>query len=336
MMKIFDRIDQALSPIVFGDGQQQYDFIYVGDIARANILPMRSNATGKCYNIGRGIGTSIKELIELLSRLTGSDLPIEYQPSGQQTFVTNRIGFTEAAEQDLDFRWTCRSGRRYDSADRMAQTGFTGCSNSTRAGVEIILLVSMNRILVTGAGGYSGQGSLPNKETDVSFPDSAYGASKLCGEAWCRTFTKTSKMAAIQCLRLFNIYGTAADGSLRTTVESTFVRQLTQNQRPCIRGHAQDGRDFIHIDDVVQAFRLAVDQRTKSYTLNIGTGKCTTLTELSLMCARLVGRDIIPEHRYSMSDPIRFCADIAQAKKVLNYAPQIDLSTRLKRLIHSP
>jgi UDP-glucose 4-epimerase len=104
MMKILDRIDQGLPPQVYGDGSQQYDFIDVSDIARANILAMQADVNGKCYNVGRGIGTSIKELTELLLRLTGSDLPIEYKPAGQ-TFVTNRIGSTAAAERDLGFRW---------------------------------------------------------------------------------------------------------------------------------------------------------------------------------------------------------------------------------------
>lgn len=105
MMKILDNIDQGLPPVVYGDGSQQYDFIYVGDIARANIKAMEANVTGKCYNVGRGIGTSIKELTELLLRLTGSKLPIEYKPAGQ-TFVTNRIGSIAAAERDLGFHWT--------------------------------------------------------------------------------------------------------------------------------------------------------------------------------------------------------------------------------------
>jgi UDP-glucose 4-epimerase len=104
MMKILDRIDQGLPPQVYGDGSQQYDFIDVSDIARANILAMQAAVNGKCYNVGRGIGTSIKELTELLLRLTGSDLPIAYKPAGQ-TFVTNRIGSTAAAERDLGFRW---------------------------------------------------------------------------------------------------------------------------------------------------------------------------------------------------------------------------------------
>ncbi len=105
MMKILDNIDQGLPPVVYGDGSQQYDFIYVGDIARANIKAMEANVTGKCYNVGRGIGTSIKELTELLLRLTGSKLPIEYKPAGQ-TFVTNRIGSIAAADRDLGFLWT--------------------------------------------------------------------------------------------------------------------------------------------------------------------------------------------------------------------------------------
>lgn len=104
MMKILDRISQNQAPVVYGDGSQQYDFIYVGDVARANLLAMEADASGACYNVGRGIGTSIKELAELLLRLTGSPLTVEYKEAGQ-TFVTNRIGSIEAAERDLGFRW---------------------------------------------------------------------------------------------------------------------------------------------------------------------------------------------------------------------------------------
>ena len=74
------------------------------DVARANLCAMRADVTGSCYNVGRGIGTSVKELTELLIRLTGSNAEIHYEPAGQ-TFVTNRIGSVEAAERDLGFRW---------------------------------------------------------------------------------------------------------------------------------------------------------------------------------------------------------------------------------------
>jgi UDP-glucose 4-epimerase len=81
MHKILDRIDQGEPPVVYGDGSQTYDFVHVADVARANILAMQAEATGECYNVGRGVGTSIKELTQLLLRLTESDLEIQYEPA---------------------------------------------------------------------------------------------------------------------------------------------------------------------------------------------------------------------------------------------------------------
>jgi len=105
MHKILDRIENGKSPLVFGDGSQRYDFVHVSDVARSNVLAMEAEVSGKCYNVGRGIGTSIHDLTELLLRLTNSDLPIEYREAGL-TFVTNRIGCPKLAEEDLGFKWT--------------------------------------------------------------------------------------------------------------------------------------------------------------------------------------------------------------------------------------
>jgi UDP-glucose 4-epimerase len=104
MHKILDRIEQGQSPVVYGDGAQCYDFVAVEDVARANIMVMESEVSGQCYNVGRGIGTSIKELSEMLLMLTDSDLEIQYEPAGV-TFVTNRIGSTKGAKNDFGFEW---------------------------------------------------------------------------------------------------------------------------------------------------------------------------------------------------------------------------------------
>lgn len=104
MMKILDNIDKGLSPVVFGDGSQAYDFIYVQDAAKANVCALKSDVPYGLYNIGRGIKNSIKELAELLLKLTGSNLKIRYEKAGQ-TFVTNRLGDPSAAERDLGFKW---------------------------------------------------------------------------------------------------------------------------------------------------------------------------------------------------------------------------------------
>lgn len=105
MHKILDRIEKGEPPVVYGDGSQQYDFVHVRDVARANILAMQAETSGECYNVGRGMGTSIKELTELLLRLTGSRLKIKYEPAGL-TFVTNRVGCNKKIERDLGYKWT--------------------------------------------------------------------------------------------------------------------------------------------------------------------------------------------------------------------------------------
>jgi UDP-glucose 4-epimerase len=103
IMKILDRLDKGLSPIVYGDGSQSYDFIYVADTAIANICALKSKAVDSFYNVGAGTKTSIKKLCEILLELTNSDLKIQFEPAGE-TFVTNRIGSTEKAEKEIDFK----------------------------------------------------------------------------------------------------------------------------------------------------------------------------------------------------------------------------------------
>ena len=104
IMKILDNIDKGISPVVYGDGSQSYDFIYVGDTSHANVCALKSKIPFGFYNIGRGIKTSIKELTEMILKIIDSDLSIQYEPAGQ-TFVTNRVGDPAEAERDLGFTW---------------------------------------------------------------------------------------------------------------------------------------------------------------------------------------------------------------------------------------
>lgn len=113
IMKILDRLDQGLPPIVYGDGSQSYDFIFVSDVAHANICALKGSTTDRFYNIGMGTQTTIKELCEHILRITGKNYEIHFEPTGQ-TFVTNRIGSTERAKEDLGFeaRITLEEGLR--------------------------------------------------------------------------------------------------------------------------------------------------------------------------------------------------------------------------------
>ena len=102
IMRFLDRIDRGEPPTLHGDGSQAYDFVYVGDCARANVCAMRAEAADRFYNVGTGIRTTLKELVELILRLSGSNLPVRYEPA-DRVFVKNRIGCPRQAAADLDF-----------------------------------------------------------------------------------------------------------------------------------------------------------------------------------------------------------------------------------------
>jgi UDP-glucose 4-epimerase len=105
MMRVLDCIDNGQQPVVHGDGSQAFDFVHVSDVARANVCALESEQKFGFYNVGRGIKTSIKELAELLLRLSGrEELGIHYEPAAT-SFVTNRVGSTVAAARDLGFEW---------------------------------------------------------------------------------------------------------------------------------------------------------------------------------------------------------------------------------------
>ena len=73
IMKVLDKIEAGEAPQIFGDGSQAYDFVHVSDVARANILALTSGATDVNLNVGTGVKTTIKELVDALLEVTGSD-----------------------------------------------------------------------------------------------------------------------------------------------------------------------------------------------------------------------------------------------------------------------
>ena len=105
IMKVLDKLDAGERPIVFGDGSQAYDFVHVSDVARANLLAMKSDVADEGFNVGTGVQTTINELVQQLLEITGSKLTIDYRPN-EQMFVTNRVGSTEKAARLLGFTAT--------------------------------------------------------------------------------------------------------------------------------------------------------------------------------------------------------------------------------------
>ncbi len=103
IMKMLDNLDKGIAPTIYGDGSQSYDFVYVGDCAKANVCAMKAETVDQFYNVGTGIRTSIKELAEVILKITGSDLSVQYEPGGL-TFVKNRIGCPKKAADQIGFQ----------------------------------------------------------------------------------------------------------------------------------------------------------------------------------------------------------------------------------------
>ena len=98
-----ERIHSGQGPVIFGDGKQTMDFVYVEDIARANILAAKRGGSADVFNVASGIETSLAELAKKLLRLMGSDLPVEFGPERKVNPVPRRIADTSKAKRLLGF-----------------------------------------------------------------------------------------------------------------------------------------------------------------------------------------------------------------------------------------
>jgi len=99
------RVSAAERPIIYGDGSQTYDFIYVEDVARANLLAMNCDASIAFVNIGSGVGTSVTELVRQVCQISGVPFAPEFQPD-RAAAVKTRIGSTALARGLLQFHAT--------------------------------------------------------------------------------------------------------------------------------------------------------------------------------------------------------------------------------------
>lgn len=105
---MLNKIEANETPVINGDGSQAYDFITARDVARCNVLALKSETTDEFFNVGTGVQTSIRELCEKILQLTNSDLKVEYKPYSDEDvrrLVQNRIGSIEKAKKLIGFQF---------------------------------------------------------------------------------------------------------------------------------------------------------------------------------------------------------------------------------------
>ncbi len=106
LIRWMDRILEGKPPLIFGTGKDTMDFVYVEDIARANMLAMQSSATDEVFNVASGTETSLNDLANALLRVMGSDLKPEYGPARKVNPVSRRLASTKAAKERIGFEAT--------------------------------------------------------------------------------------------------------------------------------------------------------------------------------------------------------------------------------------
>lgn len=104
---VLKRIQDGLPPIIFGDGSQSFDFVYIDDVVNANILAMESDVTDEAFNIGGEEEVTVKELVSMLLELTGSDLVPEVR-LGEKVPMQRRVGSSQKAKELLGYVPTVR------------------------------------------------------------------------------------------------------------------------------------------------------------------------------------------------------------------------------------
>jgi UDP-glucose 4-epimerase len=99
-----ERLDAGQPPLILGDGTQTMDFVYVDDIARANVLALASDVSDEVFNVASGVETSLLDLAAALSRVMNVRQAVEFGPERKVNPVSRRLASTEKAERMLGFR----------------------------------------------------------------------------------------------------------------------------------------------------------------------------------------------------------------------------------------
>jgi len=103
LIRWMERISRGLAPLIYGDGSQTMDFVYVEDIARANLLAATADVTDEVFNVACGVETSLLELARLLAAAMDSELPVELGPERGAAKVVRRLADTRGARERLGF-----------------------------------------------------------------------------------------------------------------------------------------------------------------------------------------------------------------------------------------
>jgi UDP-glucose 4-epimerase len=200
---------------------------------------------------------------------------------------------------------------------------------------EAARTAGVRKIVHTSSGGsiYGTPPRYPTGEDDPTDPASPYAAGKVAGEIYLNTFRH---LYGLQCSHIApaNVYGPRQDPHGEAGVVAIFAQALLNGTPTKVFGDGSNTRDYVFVDDVVDAFVRAAGGAGDGQRFNVGTGVETSDRQLHSAVAAAVGAPDDPEfHPPRLGDLKRSCLDISRAREVLGWQPRVALADGVARTV---
>jgi UDP-glucose 4-epimerase len=215
--------------------------------------------------------------------------------------------------------------------------------NTVNVGGTVTLMeamrdVGVRRVIFISSGTiYGNQRLQPLRESNRPNPRSPYAVSKLAAEYYIRTIGSLWGIETV-CLRVFNAYGPGQRLPLTNAPVIPYcLRQALDNGTIVIHGSGDQTRDYVYIDDVVKAMVAASSvPDINRMIINVGSGKETSINDLVKKVLEITGAkpEIVTNQSHD-SGPSRMSADLAVAKRKLNFSPEYNLEQGLLKTIEN-
>jgi UDP-glucose 4-epimerase len=199
--------------------------------------------------------------------------------------------------------------------------------------LEAARLNGVRRFVFASSGATVGACHPPIDEQVVPHPLSPYGASKLSGEGYCSAYYRTFAVQAVA-LRFGNVYGPFS--RRKNSVVAKFIRRAMAGETLEIYGDGKQTRDFIYVDDLIEAIQLAASKpNVGGEIFQIATGSETAVIELLKMLVSTFHEAGYSERNVAHTAPKghevrRVFSDISKAKRMLGWQPRVELTEGLK------
>jgi len=213
--------------------------------------------------------------------------------------------------------------------------------NAVNVGGTVTLMeamrdVGVRRVIFVSSGSiYGNHRNQPLRESTRPNPRSPYAVSKLAAEYYIRTIGLLWNIETV-CLRVFNAYGPHQRLPLTNAPVIPYcLRQSLDNGTIVIHGSGEQTRDYVFVDDVVDAMRkAATTPNLNRLIINVGSGVETSVNELVKRVMAITGKKPqIVQNKSHDSGPSRMCADLTLAKKLLEFSPKYNLEQGLRETI---